>query len=252
MADPYDDADLYDLEYADHTEDIAFYVDRARMARGAVLELGCGTGRLTLRIARAGVAVTGVDRSAAMLDRLRAKLLREPTGVRGRITLLERDYLQLEESLGQFALVAWPFNALHHCADTEQLRTMLTRARGWVAPRGRLVLDGYLPDRQLYDRDPEARFEPRTFVDPRSGEQLQSWEQGWWDEAGHIHHVIYVYARSDGSERRVHLRLRMFELAELRAAVEQAGFKLVREDQDFGGTPLGAGALKWVAVAEPA
>jgi len=65
--------------------DVAFYVAEAtrvaRESRATVLELGCGTGRVLLPLARAGHDVTGIDASAAMLARCRAKLAREPASV---------------------------------------------------------------------------------------------------------------------------------------------------------------------------
>lgn len=249
--DPYADAGLYDLEYADMVEDVAFYVDRARVAGGPVVELGCGSGRLTVPIARAGVQVTGVDRAEDMLRALSAKLAREPEVVRERVRCVRGDYRAVELPEAAFAAVLWPFNALHHTTDEEDLCAILRRIRGWIRPGGRLVLDCYLPDRELYDHDPEDRYEGRTFVDPRTGEPLESWEQGWWDEASRVHHVIYVYRRPDGSERRTHLQLRMYEIDELRAAIRDAGFDVVREASDFHGRPTGPGTLKWVAALRP-
>src|SRR5690242_5009291 len=73
--------------------DVALYLDEAARAGepGTVLEIGCGTGRLTLPLARAGHVVTGVDLSPAMLARARSKLAAEPPEVRARVTLLEAD-----------------------------------------------------------------------------------------------------------------------------------------------------------------
>lgn len=246
--DPYADGLLYDLEYADQTEDVAFYVDRARGAAGPVLELGCGTGRLTWPIARAGVEVTGVDRAPDMLARLEAKRTAEPPDTAARVRTLLGDYRSLSLPEGAFAAVLWPFNALHHCAGPEDLRDVLARCRRWVRPGGRLVLDAYLLDRALYARDPDGRYEERTFTDARTGELLESWEQGWWDEEHRIHHVLYVYRRADGTERRTHLQLRMFELPELHAAARDAGWTVAREAADFRGLPLGPDSLKWVGV----
>lgn len=249
MIDPYDDAALYDLEYADHTEDIAHYVDRARTAGGRVLELGCGSGRLTVPIARAGVSVLGVDRAPSMLAAARRKLAAESEDVRSRVDLLAWDYQTPGlDGTEPFAAVLWPFNALHHCADAPAVTAMLTRIAGWLAPGGRLCLDCYLPDRELYDRDPEGRYEHRTFVDPRTGAGLESWEQGWWDEAARLHHVVYVYRWPDGTEHRTHLKLRMFELPELLDLFTRTGWRVTRASQDFGGTPIGPKALKWVGL----
>jgi SAM-dependent methyltransferase len=245
--DPYAEPELYDLEYAHHDEDVGWYVDRARAARGPVLELGCGTGRLTLPIARAGVSVLGVDRAQPMLDQLHAKLRREPADVRLRAKTLAADYLALDLDQ-RFAAVLWPFNAIHHCPGPDAVVAVLQRARAWLVPGGRLAMDAYLPDLDLYDRDPHGRYEPRTFTDPRSGERLDSWEQGWWDEPTRTHHVLYVYRHTDGREERAHLALRMYELHELHDLVARAGFRVVREAMDFEGTPLAPDALKWVAL----
>ena len=65
-------------------DDLPFYVGRlGRESGGPVLELACGTGRVLLAIARAGVPVTGLEVSPAMLDRCRDKLRAEPAAVRG-------------------------------------------------------------------------------------------------------------------------------------------------------------------------
>ena len=84
----YDSAPVYAMR-----SDVAFYVEEAnRSGDGSVvLELGSGTGRLTLPLARAGHPVIGLDLSPAMLTRARAKLAAEPEEVRRRVTLLAGD-----------------------------------------------------------------------------------------------------------------------------------------------------------------
>lgn len=248
---PYDDAVLYDLEYADHVEDVEHYLALARASGGPVLELGCGTGRLTIPIARQGVAVVGVDRAEAMLGALHRKLAAAPRPVRSRVTTVRADYLGPQPpsfAEAPFAAVLWPFNALHHCPDGEAVVEALRRIGGWLRPGAPIGLDCYLPDRELYDRDPDERYEPRTFRHPVTGERIDSWEQGWWDEPGRIHHVVYVYRWPDGTERRTHLRLRMFELDELHRLFSRAGWRVVREAEDFQGAPLSRRPLKWVGV----
>jgi len=247
--DPYADGVLYDLEYADVTEDVAFYVQRAGEAEGPVVELGCGTGRLTIPVARAGIRITGVEASPAMLARLRAKLEREEPAVRDRVAVHAGSWETFRPA-APADVVLWPFNALHHSRDEAALRDMLSRVRSYLRPSGRVVLDAYLPDPELYGRDPDRRYEPRTFVDPLTGDLLESWEQGWWDEDAHVHHVLYVY-RSGGAERRTHLQLRMFEIDVLRSVIEDAGWRIVMEASDFGGAPVGPGALKWVGMLVP-
>ena len=67
-------ADVYDDWYADISDVAATVAGLRELAgEGPVLELGVGTGRLALPLAATGLAVHGIDASAAMLDRLRAK-----------------------------------------------------------------------------------------------------------------------------------------------------------------------------------
>jgi len=246
--DPYRDADLYDLEYVDHTEDVAYYQAMAWQAEGEVLELACGTGRLTLPMARAGARLTAVDLSEAMLAGLRRRLGAEPPEVRARVTARQGDFVTLD--LGRrFPLVLWPFNALHHCRTDAQLHAALDRLDQHLAPGGQIGLDAYLPDLALYDRDPNERFEERYMIDPATQQGVTSWEQGWWDAARRTHHVVYHY-QSKAGLRRAHLQFTMWELVELRAAFAAHGFEVVHEAEDFRSTPLAEGSLKYVAVLQ--
>ena len=189
-----------------------------------------------------------VNTLAEDLSTLRGKLGAESDEVRSRVALLEGDYETLEPG-GPIGAVLWPFNAMHHCAGPDAVVAVLRAALGWVKPRGLLALDCYLPDLDLYDRDPEARFEPRAFRDPRSGQPMESWEQGWWDADAHVHHVLYVYRHPDGREERTRLQLRMYPLAEVRRMLAVAGWELEHESRDFSGAPLEEDALKYVAIA---
>ena len=71
-------APFYDWENAQTVgrRDVPFWRAVAATAGGPVLELGCGTGRVSLPLARAGVQLVGIDRSAPMLDRARRQILK--------------------------------------------------------------------------------------------------------------------------------------------------------------------------------
>ena len=71
--DIYDDAEFYDQEFANRGHEIPFFLKQAKLAGGPVLEVACGTGRITLPIARAGVEIAGLDISRPMLERARRK-----------------------------------------------------------------------------------------------------------------------------------------------------------------------------------
>ena len=228
-------------------EDVAHYTAMAWQTKGAVLELGCGTGRLTLPMARAGAKVVGIDRSEAMLRGCRKKLGALPPIQSAAVELHQGDFSSF--SLGRtFPTVLWPFNALHHLHSDEALTQALACIVAHMEPDAVLGMDAYLPDLELYDRDPSEQFEGRTFLDPRTGKALESWEQGWWDAATRIHHVVYHYRHRDGHIEKAHLRFHMWELDELRAAFAAAGLVPDHEASDFQSSPLGPRSLKYVAT----
>lgn len=249
MADAYADGELYDLEYADYKEDVNFYVERARSTRGLLLELGCGTGRLTLPMARAGATVVGLDRAPAMVAELSRRLEGESPEVRARVQVRVADYREPLPDSESYQLVVWPFNALHHCENLDQVTSLLRNVHARCEPNARLALDCYLPAPHLFGRDPGGRHEYRLFTHPRTGERIVSWEQDSWDEDRQVHHVVYTYQTASGGLHEVHLALYMYSLVQIRRAIARAGWQLVHEAQDFRGTKLTPAAIKWVGVA---
>jgi SAM-dependent methyltransferase len=126
-------------------KDIEFYVEVAREAGGEVLEIGCGTGRILLPIAREGIAIFGIDSSAPMLEVCRQKLSAEPASVQACVLGLEvRDMRQFD--LGRrFNLVTIPFHPFIHLLTVKDQIACLTAVRRHLNRGGRLVFDIYAP-----------------------------------------------------------------------------------------------------------
>jgi SAM-dependent methyltransferase len=222
-----------------------FYSALARQLRGPVAELGCGNGRILIPIARAGLAIHGVDACEVMLVDLARKICQESTEVQRRVSWHLGDFGSV---MGPYGLVIWPFNALHHVLGHEALVDTLTKIRAALRADGVLALDCYLPDSRLYSRDPGLRYEERTDVHPQTLEPLLSWEEGWWEPESRVHHVAYVWQHADGREERMSLALQMYDLDELRALLFRAGFRVQWEAEDFSGRRVNsASSLTWVA-----
>jgi SAM-dependent methyltransferase len=137
-------------EYYDHVlpyrnrDDVGFFVDLARAARGPVLEVACGTGRVLLPCARAGAQVVGLDLSAGMLDVCRQRLAREPADVRARVELYQADMRTFD--LGrQFDLITTPFRGFQHLLAVGDQQLALRAIRRHLADGGRFVLDLFNP-----------------------------------------------------------------------------------------------------------
>jgi SAM-dependent methyltransferase len=161
-------ADVYDDWYDDPpaTEaTVAALVERARTAaagteragRPAVLELGVGTGRLALPLAAAGLAVTGVDASTAMLDRLAAK----PAG--GSVTAVVGDMAGPLPD-GPFDLVLVARNTFFNLTTETAQAACLTEVARVLAPGGRLVVEAFVP---TDDEGPTSSVEVRRITADR-------------------------------------------------------------------------------------
>jgi SAM-dependent methyltransferase len=131
---PYDRvADLYD-RYVTADYDVDFFLREAGHAGGPVLELMCGTGRLSLPLIEAGVPWTGVDASPKMLAVLTEKL--EARGLRGDVHCMDVRALDLP---GPFALVLLPFQSFMEITDPADQRAVLDAVYAHLEPGGRFI-----------------------------------------------------------------------------------------------------------------
>jgi SAM-dependent methyltransferase len=165
-ADPYAPiARWYDLEHDAFTDDVGFYLDLASGTGPLVLEIGCGTGRVTAPLAQAGSRVTGVDASPAMLAACRARLERLAPRVAERVSLVHADAGVLGDTApGPFSLALIPLNTLAHFATLADRLAVLMAIQRRLAPGARLALD----------LDLEG---PRRLL----AAQGQLWHMGTWD-----------------------------------------------------------------------
>lgn len=236
-------AEVYDsLPRWSRRPDRRFYRRCARAANGPVLELGCGTGRLLLPLAKAGCAVTGLDLSAPMLRVCRAKLRRLPRAVRRRVRIVRGDMTRFRLPQ-RFRAALIPFSGLQLLPLPGQAEACMRCAARHLEAGGSLALDVFhLP--RYYFRNPPQREEPylrrRRLPGGRSlriairGDKLR--QGGRFIET---QFVLYLTERNR-RERvlRLPLTLRHFSLPELRRMVRRCGLRVRRVSGDFRGGAL--------------
>ena len=142
------EAQVYDLVYQSETEDLEYWKTLALEyagREGIALELACGTLRVALPVAQAGVRVVGVDHSPWMLRVAKKKLDRAMPEVQERVGLLEGDIrtLQLEQ---QFNFIYLPFNTLLVFRTVEDQLAVFDTVRRHLAPGGVFAFDIFMPD----------------------------------------------------------------------------------------------------------
>jgi len=241
--DYYEDPERYQAEYAGLAADIEGYRARARNEGGRVLELGCGTGRVLLPLARAAIAIDGLDASPAMLDALRRN--RPPPETRLFLADM-RDF-----SLGRrYRLVIAPLNALMHLLDDADVLASLRSIRRHLEPGGRLLFDVHNPIPELLRPSPPQGTLVRNLC--LRGAWFAQREFFSYDGERRIGDIEYRFEPLSGTGAfSVRLRLRYFPPAELDRLLSAAGFSVLRRDGGFGGEPFRAESMTQFVEAAP-
>jgi SAM-dependent methyltransferase len=139
-------AKYYDAAYAAMgvADDASFYLELAKRCGGPVLEIGCGTGRVLLPIARSGIETDGVENSAPMLSILKEKLAREAPSVREKVTLHSGDMRDFRLDR-KFRLVTIPFRPLQLLYTVEDQLAALKSAAAHLDEGAVLAFDVFYP-----------------------------------------------------------------------------------------------------------
>ena len=125
----------HDVECGGYTADLPLWRELAAAAAGPVLELGCGTGRVALELARRGIEITAVDTSPALLE----EIGRRAAAGNLEVELLLADARELSLDR-RYALVLAPMQLVHLLEGAEGRAALLRRARAHLAPGGALAL----------------------------------------------------------------------------------------------------------------
>jgi SAM-dependent methyltransferase len=249
-------AAIYDAIYGDRDDAGIWRSMAAEAGGGPILELGCGTGRVLLPLVRAGYEVTGLDLSAPMLDRCRARVDAEPSEVRERARLVAADMTSF--ALGRrFSTILCPFAGFQQLRTVEQQLACLGRCRAHLLPHGQLVLDLPNPDPAPPSH---ARDEP---ADGEETAQTVDWTDGrrirWWmtvldyDRLLQVSEceVTYEIIGRDGAMRRITetIFLRYTFRYELEHLLVRAGFRIDALLGDYDGSPFADSSPAMIVVA---
>jgi len=249
--DHYRDARYYDHAYSRYKPDIAFYVELATALGGPVLELGGGTGRVAIPIAKAGIDVVCVDLMESMLDRARVRLAKLPRALRDRIELVQGDLRTVD--LGRrFPLVISPFNVLMHLYTRQDVEAALATVRRHCARGGRFAFDVLLPDPASLALDPMRFYKSRPITHPRDGARYGYAESFEYDHDAQVQTTVIRFERlEDGEELFDRLMQRQYFPRELEALLHYNGFEVLRHDGGFDGAPIGSASDSQVVIARP-
>lgn len=226
--DIYSDGRFFDLETADYLYDIPFYLEQAKSHGGPILELACGTGRITIPLAQEGFEITGLDISQAMLEQARLKADR--AGVK--VQWLEGDCRSYNLDR-RFKLVFFPFNAMAHIHDLESQEELFERIHEHLEANGRFVFDWFNPNLEILMRDPSRRYPGFRYDDPDGAGKVIVTENNVYDSATQINHIKWYYKIGSAEEVVRELNMRILFPKELDALLHYNGFEIEAKYGDF-------------------
>jgi SAM-dependent methyltransferase len=241
-------AELYDYV-------VGFFVEAAKESGGPVLEVGCGTGRVLIPTAQAGIEITGLDLSTDMLEICREHLKAEPEEVQSKVRLVEADMRQFELAQ-KFQLVTLPFRPFQHLTTVAEQLACLGCIHAALAEDGKLILDIFNPALEGLTRTNfgEELSEEPEFSMPDGRKVIRRHAVTSRDVAKQINYVelIYYITHPDGRKERLVQAFPMRYLFRFEAEhlLARAGFDVEQLYADYDKKPFGAkypGELIFVA-----
>lgn len=242
-------APYYDWENAQTVgrRDIAFWQRMAARADGPILELGCGTGRVALPVAKQGATVVGIDRSASMLARARTRVRRAKLG--SRLQLIRGDIRHLPFPDRSFPLVMAPYGILQSLLDEALLAATLQDV--WRV----LSRDGVFGLELVADLPAWEEYQNKvTFRSPRGphGEPIRLIESVTQDRRKHITRFDQEFVEGTGksvTRKRFQIAFRTLSVPQMVQRLEKAGLEVSALLGDYQGGPWDLRADVWIILA---
>jgi SAM-dependent methyltransferase len=220
-----------------------FYLEMAKEAEGRVLELGCGSGRLTIPIALQGSEIVGVDLSPAMLEAARAKA----SAVGVEVQWVAGDMRRLDLP-GPFSAIFIPGNSLLHLLTGEDLERCFACSRRHLLPGGRLVFDVSNPEVWL-GKHRSAERSPVLRVADAQGGEISVEETATYNARTQILRVVWYLSKPDAPDFRVvDYQLRAIFPQELPRLLEAAGLRLEICYGEFSREPFESSSPRQVCI----
>ncbi len=243
-------ARFFDAEYLSYNDDLPVLEAYADRTGGPLLELGCGTGRALVPLARAGHQVTGVDASPSMLRLARAKA--EAAGVSQQVRLIEGDFVEADLG-GTYRFAFTLMNTFLHLPDLVAQIAALKHWREVLAPKGLLLIDVFNPDMgQLAAMDGRLEWE-QTWTNSSTGERVMKFLTRVVEPAAQVMSVNHIYEEiaTDGTLRRTMatFNLRYIWRFEAELLLDKAGFNLEAVYGDWDMSPYASDSERMIIVA---
>jgi SAM-dependent methyltransferase len=239
-----DRPDLYDLMAPSDPLLERFYVETACERGGRVLDLACGSGRLTIPLVQAGLQVVGGDLSPEMLQR--ARRTAEAQAIE--LELVQLDMRDFDLSRRTFDTIIVAMNSILHLHNLDDFRMFFRSAARHLSQDGRLVFDAFVPKIAMLSCDHNKRqFVGRAIHDTLGNVTVE--ETIRYDSLTQISHVDWYWSTDVEKDFwRTPLQMRAIFPQEMPLLIALGGLRLAERFGDFDRSPFVAGSRRQVCV----
>jgi SAM-dependent methyltransferase len=246
----FEEAEAYDVIFDFFRVDLPFWLGFAD--RGPVLDLGCGTGRVTIPLLQAGLEVDGLDLWEPMLARLRAKA--EALGFAPRLHRAPMQRFQLGR---RYERILCAFNAFAHNLTREDQLSCLRSCRDHLAPGGALAIYLSLPPASMWLEPDDVPVLEIEVPHPARGTRLQMLDTRTKNRVEQTQHseIELRELSADGkvvSSRRSSTDLRWIGKPEMELLLLAAGLPRYEIFGGYGREALTAASNEMIVVARSA
>lgn len=245
-------AKYYDLLYANRDDDLDMWLNLTAEITGSLLELGCGTGRITIPLLQNGKRVTGVDISEVALNQLKVKII--AGGFRARAALHNGDMRHLNLPQKEFAFAFIPINTFMHCLTIDDQQATLQAVNEHLEPGGKIVIDVYHPHPEaLMEADGRMALVDQV-VDDATGHTIQWYVVRRLHLDDQIQEVSFILdeisPKGVVSRQTFTFPMRYIHRYELELLLRSTDFALLETYGDYDQSPFQSESPRLICIAQ--
>lgn len=245
----YSDAQRYDVAMGAYAsgDQLDFYRRQVARYGDPVLELACGSGRLTIPLASEGTNITGLDISEEMLYLAKLKASSERVNIR----FLQGDMRSFD--LGEkFKFIFVPAQSLSHLYTREDIESCFACVRRHLTDEGRFLIELFNSSVRMLARESDHRYPVGQYIDPTTGSQVFVTEEINYDAASQINQIWWFF-RNEGSNKETVLsfKMRQFFPQEIDALLWYNDFLIEHKYGNFDEREFSRDASKQLIICRP-
>lgn len=232
-----------------HTQGVGkefkFYKNIAEKVGNVALEIACGTGRLTIPLAKAGVNILGIDISDEMLSEAKRKAAKENVSI---------NWIQADCSnfslIERFPFIFIPCNSFQHLYDVDTVKAFLGCVKDHLKPDGLFVLDVFKPDLKILSRNSSEKYHVMKYK-IANDEEISLDETNYYNPVTQVNNIKWFHTNSENKIISTHeLTMRQFFPEELKFLLRTNGFRIVESYGSWDLEPISDENFKQILVCK--